>query len=47
MSRIAAIVEGDGEVAALPILLRRLLAWRPVAGAVEIGRPIRVRRTAS
>jgi len=41
---IASIVEGDGEVAALPILLRRLSAeWSP-ATAVNPLPPIRVRR---
>ncbi|AZI30746.1 hypothetical protein EHO76_15580 [Bordetella pertussis] len=29
MIQIASIVEGDGEVAALPVLLRRLNEWRP------------------
>lgn len=28
MTVIASIVEGDGEVAALPILLRRVGAWQ-------------------
>ena len=42
--RIQPIVEGHGEVAAVPVLLRRL---RDEAGAygVEVGRPIRQRRS--
>lgn len=40
--RVASIVEGDGEVAALPILLRRLSYWRGVTDGVEILPPIRV-----
>ena len=44
MISIATIVEGDGEVAALPILLRRLAAeWTPSA-AINVLLPIRVRR---
>ena len=44
MIPIASIVEGDGEVAALPILLRRLAAeWSP-ATLVKPLQPIRVRR---
>lgn len=41
---VVAIVEGDGEVAALPILLRRLAAWRTAEVAAEVPTPIRVRR---
>jgi hypothetical protein len=44
MIRIISIVEGHGEVSALPILLRRVAEWQPVASAVEILRPIRVKR---
>lgn len=45
MTPIATIVEGDGEVAALPIVLRRLAEWlSPELGAVEVPTPIRVRR---
>jgi hypothetical protein len=45
MTPIATIVEGDGEVAALPIVLRRLAEWlSPALGAVEVPTPIRVRR---
>lgn len=42
MSRIATIVEGHGDVAALPILLRRIAAH--LGTAVDIPRPIRVKR---
>lgn len=44
MSRVAAIVEGDGEVAALPVLLRRLGEWRTPAVYAQILPPIRVHR---
>lgn len=44
MIRIATIVEGDGEVIALPILLRRLAAERHPAVTVDPLMPIRVRR---
>lgn len=46
MSRITPIVEGVGEVEALPLLLRRLWEWRtPTAPyPAEINPPIRVRR---
>ena len=44
MIPVASIVEGDGEVAALPILLRRLATeWEPVASVHPLP-PIRVRR---
>ena len=44
MISIASIVEGDGEVSALPILLRRLAAeWEPMAMVNPLP-PIRVRR---
>lgn len=42
MSRVAAIVEGDGEVAALPVLLRRLAQWRTPELYVEVPPLIRV-----
>jgi len=43
--KVAAIVEGDGEVAAFPVLLRRLRDWlTPDNYVVEIMKPIRVRR---
>jgi hypothetical protein len=44
MNTVVAIVEGDGEVAALPILLRRINQWRGPANLVEVARPIRVRK---
>ncbi|MGB6055172.1 MAG: DUF4276 family protein [Burkholderiaceae bacterium] len=44
MISIASIVEGDGEVSALPVLLRRLASeWEPTA-LVHPLQPIRVRR---
>lgn len=42
--KIASIVEGDGEVAALPILLRRLGEWLTPEIFTELLTPIRVRR---
>jgi hypothetical protein len=44
MIAVASIVEGDGEVAALPVLLRRLRDWRTPSTAVNVLHPIRVRR---
>lgn len=44
MIPIASIVEGDGEVAALPVLLRRLNEWRPGRGYAQALPPIRVHR---
>jgi hypothetical protein len=44
MIPIASIVEGDGEVAALPILLRRLAAERDSGIIINALPPIRVRR---
>ena len=44
MISIASIVEGDGEVAALPVLLRRLNEWRPGHGYAQALPPIRVHR---
>jgi hypothetical protein len=44
MIPIASIVEGDGEVAALPILLRRLAAERDPGVIANALPPIRVRR---
>lgn len=44
MTKIVAIVEGDGEVAALPVLLRRLGEWKTPERYAEIPPPIRVRR---
>lgn len=42
--RIASIVEGDGEVVALPLLLRRLATWRTPEIYPDVPAPIRVRR---
>jgi len=44
MSRVVAIVEGAGEVAALPVLLRRLTDWKTPGTYVDVATPIRVRR---
>lgn len=44
MIRIASIVEGDGEVAALPILLRRICVWKTPQRATTVIPPVRVRR---
>ncbi|MGC9216666.1 hypothetical protein [Acidithiobacillus sp.] len=44
MTVIASIVEGDGEVAALPILLRRVGAWQSPDKNFNVLPPIRVRR---
>lgn len=44
MSAVVSIVEGDGEVAALPVLLRRLGEWRTPDRYVDVLPPIRVRR---
>lgn len=42
--KVVAIVEGDGEVAAVPLLLRRIAAWRTPGIYPDIPHPIRVRR---
>lgn len=42
--KVASIVEGDGEVAALPILLRRLGEWRTPQSFAQPLPPIRGRR---
>jgi len=44
MTAVAAIVEGDGEVAAVPILLRRLAQWLTPGVQFSVLPPIRVRR---
>lgn len=44
MSLVASIVEGDGEVTALPVLLRRLAEWQTPDAYVQILPPIRVRK---
>lgn len=42
--KVATIVEGDGEVAAVPLLLRRIAEWRTPEVFPDILTPIRVRR---
>jgi hypothetical protein len=42
VSRVVSIVEGHGEVAALPVLLRRLGPWRTPHSYAEVLTPIRV-----
>lgn len=42
--KVATIVEGDGEVAAVPVLLRRVAEWRTPEVFPEVLAPIRVRR---
>lgn len=44
MTSIASIVEGDGEVSALPVLLRRVGAWQSPEKYFNVLPPIRVRR---
>ncbi len=44
MGSVIAIVEGDGEVLALPILLRRLSGWLSPELMMTVPTPIRVRR---
>lgn len=44
MTRIVPIVEGDGEVKAVPILLRRMATWMSPGAWVDVEMPIRVRR---
>ena len=44
MIAVASIVEGDGEVAAFPVLLRRLNDWRTPSALIDVLHPIRVRR---
>lgn len=44
MISIASIVEGEGEVEALPVLLRRLHEWRPGPAYPNPLHPIRVKR---
>lgn len=44
MINVISIVEGDGEVAAVPVLLRRLNQWLSPETPVNVSRPIRVRR---
>jgi hypothetical protein len=42
--KVATIVEGDGEVAAVPVLLRRIAEWRTPEVFTDVLPPIRVRR---
>lgn len=42
--RVACIVEGFGEVAALPILLRRVAEWRSPQFRLDVATPVRVHR---
>jgi len=42
VSQVACIVEGDGEVSALPVLLRRMAQWRTPDAVVQVMAPIRV-----
>ena len=42
MISLSPIVEGDGEVAALPVLLRRIAEWRTPEVYVDVLAPIRV-----
>jgi len=44
MTLVVSIVEGDGEVAALPVLLRRLAEWQTPDLYVQVSPPIRVRK---
>ena len=44
MNTVVPIVEGDGEVQAVPVLLRRLSQWLSPHSVVSLGRPIRVHR---
>lgn len=44
MMTVVSIVEGAGEVEALPVLLRRLAQWIDPRSVVEIQRPIPVKR---
>lgn len=42
MKLVASIVEGDGEVAALPVLLRRVGEWKTPETFVDVLHPIKV-----
>ncbi|WP_295887838.1 hypothetical protein [uncultured Thiohalocapsa sp.] len=44
MLTITTIVEGDGEVSAVPLLLRRLALWLTPETQINVTTPIRVRR---
>ena len=41
---VVAIVEGDGEVEAVPVLIRRLGEWLTPSTSIQLGKPIRVHR---
>lgn len=41
---LALVVEGHGEVEAVPVLLRRMISWMAPGVAIEIPRPYRVKR---
>lgn len=42
MTEVSTIVEGDGEVAAVPVLLRRIALWKTPDAYVNVLPPIRV-----
>ena len=42
--RVVPIVEGHGEMAAVPVLLRKLAQWRTPGSFPEVSTPIRVRK---
>ena len=44
VAKIVAIVEGDGEVKAVPALIRRIHGELSPRAPLEVGRPVRVRR---
>lgn len=44
MATVVSIVEGHGEVAAVPILLRRLTSWVDPSAFLNIGQPIRTKK---
>jgi len=44
MSRWVCIVEGDGEVTALPLLLRRIIDWKRPGTWVDVSTPIKVKK---
>ncbi|WP_460877127.1 DUF4276 family protein [Rhodanobacter koreensis] len=44
MTNVSCIVEGHGEVAAVPVLLRRIAAWRSPNSIFDVQVPIRVSR---
>lgn len=44
MIQVACIVEGDGEVAAVPVLLRKVTQWKTPTAHLKIQTPIRVHK---